>query len=125
MNINSVTSIIIESASEVHNLLGPGFHKDIYRRCLRYEIINRGLKVLDTINFPVRYKELRFDKSYIVDVFVQDLVIVLIIDEENFKELYIKRLYSYMKINNVNSGIIFNFNSIRMAYIIKRIEYTE
>jgi GxxExxY protein len=47
MQINDITSAIIETAIEIHRRLGPGLLETVYRKILAYELRNRGFDVLE------------------------------------------------------------------------------
>lgn len=46
MDLNNVTGTIVDSAIEVHQTLGPGLLEEVYKQCLKEELLLRGLKVL-------------------------------------------------------------------------------
>lgn len=46
MDLNNVTGTIVGSAIEVHQALGPGLLEEVYKQCLKEELLLWGLKVL-------------------------------------------------------------------------------
>jgi len=56
--LNSLTGTIIQSAIEIHRILGPGLLESTYEVCLIYELRIRKLKVEPQKAVPVFYKEL-------------------------------------------------------------------
>jgi len=45
MDINNLSSNVIEAAINVHNELGPGLLESVYRPCLDIELSEMGLNV--------------------------------------------------------------------------------
>ena len=75
-SINNTSFLIIQSAIEIHRVLGPGLLERPYRTCMLYELGERGLKVAAEQVIPVRYKNLVLEGGYRIDLLVQDEVIV-------------------------------------------------
>ena len=45
MEINDITGSIVDAAMKVHTALGPGLLESVYEKCLKHELVKRGLKV--------------------------------------------------------------------------------
>jgi GxxExxY protein len=75
MNGNELSKIIIGCAIEVHKQLGPGLLESAYQECLRYELIQAGLKVDEEVPMPIVYKEIKLDHGYRLDLLVENKVV--------------------------------------------------
>ena len=73
---NVVTEQIIGAAIEIHKELGPALLESAYEQCLCYELSRQELQFRRQVELPVRYKSVRLDCGYRIDVLVEDLVIV-------------------------------------------------
>jgi len=72
---NEVTKSVIGFV-EVHRALGPGLLESAYEECLCYELAQQGLPFARQVPLPVRYKDVKLDCGYRIDLLVDDLVIV-------------------------------------------------
>ncbi len=60
---------------KVHSALGPELLESAYAACLKYELIERGLKVACEVPLPVIYEGVKLDAGYRLDLVVEDTVI--------------------------------------------------
>jgi GxxExxY protein len=58
MELNEISEKIIGAAIQVHITLGPGLLESACGACLKYELTQRGLKVLSQVGLPVIYEKL-------------------------------------------------------------------
>ena len=52
MEINDITSIIIEESIKIHSDLGPGLFESVYEEILSYRLVKRGLNVQKQVAIP-------------------------------------------------------------------------
>ena len=71
-----VTHDIIGSAIEVHQRPGPGLLESACRRCLSFELAERGRRVQDEVTMDPEYKGHRVPCCHRLDLLVDDVVIV-------------------------------------------------
>ena len=55
MEFDSVSKAVIEAAMTVHTALGPGLFEEVYKVCLKHELLKAGLKVFSEVGLPVIY----------------------------------------------------------------------
>jgi GxxExxY protein len=68
--LNALSYKIIGLAIEVHRQLGPGLLESTYQACLFYEIKKAGLKVEKEVSLPIRYKEIKLEQGYRIDLLI-------------------------------------------------------
>ena len=108
--LNKITEAIIGAAIEVHRHLGPGLLESAYRECLRYELLQRGYKVLQEVPLPLKYKDVQLDCGYRLDLLVDDVVIIEIKSVESLASIHEAQMLSYLKISGGKIGLLLNFN---------------
>jgi GxxExxY protein len=86
--INTITEAIIGAAIEVHKALGPGLLESAYQACLSYELLERGHKVEQQKSLAIRYKNVRLDCGYRLDLVVDEKVIVEIKSVETLAPIH-------------------------------------
>ena len=119
--INGITERIIGCAMTVHTRLGPGLLESAYQRCLEYELLKAGLQVEYEKPIPLVYDELNLECGYRLDLLVAGLVIVEVKAKEAFHPVDYAQLLSYLRLSELQVGLLINFHSIRLKDGIKRL----
>jgi GxxExxY protein len=120
MEINEITSIIIEKAIKVHKELGPGLLESAYKECLFYELLQSGLKIEKENPLPLVYHDVKLECGYRVDIVVEDKVIVEIKSIEALADIHTAQVLTYLKLANCKIGLLMNFNVALLKNGIKR-----
>ena len=121
MDINQLTSKILECAYTVHTVLGPGLLESSYEECLFYELRQKGLKVEKQKALPLVYKEVKLDAGYRVDLIVEDKVIIELKSVEAINDVHIAQVLTYLKLSKCKIGLLINFNVKSLKNGIKRL----
>ncbi len=112
MTDNELTYQIRGAIYDVYKALGPGLLESVYEEALAYELQQRGLMV-DKGN--VLKTELR------LDILVEGRVIVELKSVEEMKKVFYKQLLTYLRLMNLNVGILVNFNTDNILESIDRV----
>jgi GxxExxY protein len=108
---SQVGTIIVETAIEVHQILGPGLLETVYETVLAFELTARGLTVQRQVPIRIRYKELAFDEGFRADLIVNGLVIVELKSVETLSSAHRKQLQTYLRLTNKKLGYLLNFGA--------------
>jgi GxxExxY protein len=120
--INKITEIIIGAAMAVHRELGPGLLESTYEACLVYELINPpGLDVERQKELPVRYRGVKIDCGYRIDLLVENKVIVEIKAVEKLTPIHTAQVLTYLKLSGCKVGLLINFNTRVLKDGIRRL----
>ena len=111
---NQITEKIIGCAIEVHKQLGPGLLESAYEECLYYELVKIGMDVKKQLALPLVYKEIKLDAGYRIDFLVENKVIIEIKSVDTIAEIHKAQLMTYMKLANINIGLLINFNVTKL-----------
>jgi GxxExxY protein len=109
-HVNELTHEIIGAAIEVHRHLGPGLLESSYRECLCAELRLRRVGFRKECSLPVRYKGLRVDCAYRVDVLVGESVVVELKAVEALAAIHEAQLLTYLRLGGWKAGLLINFN---------------
>ena len=120
MEFDNLSNKVIGCAIEVHRLLGPGLLESTYEQCLAYEFKLKGIKFKLQHQLPVVYKDIRLDCGYRIDLLVEDELILELKCVEEIKGIHEAQLLTYMKLTNIDKGLLINFNVVRLKNGIKR-----
>jgi GxxExxY protein len=110
MELNDITYKIRGAAFKVHTELGPGLFEKVYKAALKYELEQGGLRVRTEVGVPLVYKELKFDEGYRLDLLVEERVIIEVKSVEALAEVHFKQTLTYMRLTNIEIGLLINFN---------------
>jgi len=110
MLFESLTGEVIEAAMKVHSTLGAGLFEEVYKVCLRHELQKRELKVLSEVGLPVIYDEVKLETGYRIDLLVEDNLIVELKSVERIAPVHKAQLLTYLKLAEIQVGLILNFN---------------
>lgn len=121
MNFDLITEQILGSAYKVHSSLGPGLLESAYQACLTYELKKDGLFVEVEKPLPLIYEEVKLDCGYRLDILVENSVIVELKTVENFTDVHVAQMLTYLRLANKRIGLLINFNTKSLKNGIKRI----
>ncbi len=118
---NDISAEIISAAFEVHTLLGPGLLESVYEKALEQELRLRNLKVETQLEVPVLYKGLELGIGFRLDILVENTVIIELKSIEQLQPIHTAQLLTYLKLRNLQLGLLLNFNLTTMREGIKRV----
>jgi len=111
MTENEIGQLVRNAIYEVYFELGPGLLESTYEYALKYELELLGLSVKSQVILPLVYKGQIIDKSYRLDLLVEDKIIIEIKSVETLTKVHHKQLIGYLKLSNLKLGILVNFNT--------------
>ena len=91
-----------------------------YEQCLAHELTRNGIAFRLQHPQPVRYKDIRLDCGYRIDVFAENKLIIEIKSVEKIKSIHEAQLLTYMKLASVKTELLINFNEIMLKDGLKR-----
>lgn len=110
MKMKDITYDIINCAYEVHNYLGPGLLESVYHKALIYELKSRGYEVESEIPIDIEYKGVNVGKNLRIDILVNEEIILELKSVENVLPVHKKQLLTYLRLLNIQVGLLINFN---------------
>jgi GxxExxY protein len=110
MEINEITGQIVDAAIKVHSKLGPGLFESVYEEVLYYELSKRGLQSKRQVALPVFYDNLKMEVGFRADIMVEEKVLIEITSIETVAPVHKKQLLTYLRLTNLQTGLLINFN---------------
>ncbi len=108
--LDELTYKIVGSAIEVHKELGPGLLESIYHKCLKKELLLRGINFKSEFSIPLLYKNEPLDTELRCDLLIENQIVVELKAVETMMPIFEAQLLTYMKLLEVPKGILINFN---------------
>ncbi len=121
LTLNELTEKIIGAAIKVHRTLGPGFLESVYQAALAYELEKAGIPFEKEKILPVHYEDILLEVGFRCDILVDKRVIVECKSVKEFAPIDHAQLLNYLKISELQVGLLINFNVIKLTDGIKRI----
>ena len=77
MNLNFISSQIIQAAITVHKALGPGLLESVYQKCMVIELDRMEMRVKSEVELPIFYRDQKItDLGFRIDLLVESVIIV-------------------------------------------------
>jgi GxxExxY protein len=121
MTLNELTEKIIGLAIKVHRTLGPGFLESVYQAALAYELEKVNIPFEKEKTLPVPYEDIFLEVGFRCDFLVDKRIIVECKSVKEVTPLDHAQLLNYLKITELQLGLIINFNVLILTKGIKRI----
>ena len=120
MEFDDLSNRVIGCAIEVHRQLGPGLLESAYEQRLAHELNRNGIAFQLQHPQPVRYKDIRLNCGYRIDILVENQLILELKSVDEIKGIHQAQLLTYMKLAGVKIGLLINFNVSKLKDGIKR-----
>jgi GxxExxY protein len=122
MDLNFITSQIIQAAIAVHKALGPGLLESVYQKCMVIELDRMGIRVESELELPIFYRDQKItDLGFRIDLLVESVIIVELESVETVKPVHRKQLLTYLRLAEKEIGLLINFNEVLLKDGISRI----
>jgi GxxExxY protein len=110
--INQLTHEVIGASIEVHRKLGPGLLESAYRKCLRRELLLRGIPYRKEYPLPLEYKGIHLECGYRLDILVAGIVAVEVKSVQALAPIHDAQLLTYLRLGGWRVGLLINFNVV-------------
>jgi GxxExxY protein len=122
MDINELTSRIINAAIVVHRSLGPGLLESVYQKCLLVELEHTGIHAVGEVAVSVIYRnKIIAPDGFRIDLLVEDMVVVELKSVEEVRPVHKKQLLTYLRLADKPMGLLINFNEVLLKNGITRV----
>ncbi len=96
---------------EVYNHLGPGLLESIYEKAMMQELRSNGFSVRNQVAVPVYYKGELISPYMRLDLIIDNKLILELKSVVEFRKLFEKQLFTYLRLMNCGIGYVVNFNT--------------
>ena len=123
MHENEIGTVIVDSAVQLHQDLGPGLLETVYEVTLATTLQKRGLSVERQVAIAIEYEGQRFDEGFRADLIVAGKVIVELKSVEKLHAAHKKQVLTYLRLTGLKLGYLLNFGAALMKDGITRIAH--
>lgn len=121
MEVDEITEIIVDTALRIHKGLGPGLLESVYEAVLSVKLVEKGLKVNRQVPIDFVYEGITFKEGFRLDLLVEYKVIVELKSVEKIIPVHSKQVFTYLKLMNLEVGLLINFGESLLKNGINRI----
>lgn len=121
LNENELAHTIIGLAIDVHRILGPGFHKDVYIECLKHEFLTNQIQAKFDVPMEIAYKEIVLESAHRIDCLVEDRLLLKFEASEQISEVLVNAVVRSLRQGQFKLGLVINFHSPLLKNGIRRI----
>jgi len=121
VELNALTSIVIEECIGIHRNLGPGLLESVYETVLMGALVRRGLKVDRQVPVDIEYDGMKFPAAFRMDILVENALVLEIKSVDRLSNLHAKQLLTYLRLTDSRLGLLLNFSGETMKEGIRRI----
>lgn len=110
MTENEISKVIVDSAIEVHRVLGgPGLIESVYEEAMVEELSVRGMKVDRQLFVPIVYKGKTLASPLRLDLKVHGLVLVDNKAVAEWNPVFEAQMLTYLRLTKLKLGLVINF----------------
>lgn len=121
MDIEKLATIVVDCGFHIHREVGPGLLKSVYETVLANRLIQRGLVVERQKSIAIRIDDMDFGDGYRADLLVGNKLLVEIKSVEKFAPVHVKQVMTYLRLMNLQLGLLINFGSDTFRESTKRV----
>lgn len=120
MDLNHLTSEVIDSSIKIHKLYGPGLLESVYEELLCFELRQKNIEFEKQKPFSIMHEGHKIDLGFRIDLWVNKQIIVELKAVEKIIPVHKAQILSYMKLTNSPLGLLINFNEALLKNGINR-----
>jgi iron complex transport system substrate-binding protein len=121
MNVEEVSSVVVDTAFHLHRDLGPGLLESVYEAVLARMLERRGLRVERQKSVAFDFDGMYFDEGLRVDLLVEDCLLIELKSVERLAPVHGKQLLTYLRLLNLPVGLLINFGAATFKEGVKRV----
>lgn len=121
LQINEVTSIVIDACIRIHREIGPGLLESVYEVILTKRLQARGLLVQRQVPIPIVIDGESFGEGFRADLLVNGLVIIELKSVQDLSPVHFKQVQTYLRLMDLRIGLLINFGDETLVNGLHRI----
>ena len=109
-SLNNLSHEVIGSCFDVHKALGPGMLESVYLDLLCFDLELKGIAYEREKELSLKYKGRNFNTKLRADLVVENSLILELKSVQEMHPIYEAQIMTYMKLTNIEVGLLINFN---------------
>ena len=125
MEAEELSLIAINTAMNIHRKLGPGLMESIYEEVFYIELLKQNVQVERQKTIPIYWDGRLLKNNLKVDLILGEKLIVELKTVECLNEVHFKQLLTYLRLSNIELGLLINFKVPMLKNGIRRVINTK
>ncbi len=121
ISIDRVSGAVVNECIRIHRELGPGLLESVYESVLAAALTRQGLEVDRQLPVDIKYDGLSLPAAFRIDLLIEKVLVVEIKSVERLSNLHAKQLLTYLRLTNLEVGLLLNFSGETMKEGIRRV----
>ena len=121
MNVEDISSVVVDTAFQLHRDMGPGLLESVYEAVLARMLERRGLRVERQKAASFDFDGMHFDEGLRVDLLVDGCFVVELKSVEKLSPVHAKQLLTYLRLLNLPVGLLINFGAATFKEGVRRV----
>lgn len=105
-----ISRIVVDICLKIHKQYGAGLFESVYEEIFFYEWNKLNLKLIRQKGVKVIHEGVDMGIGFIPDLIVCDKMIIEFKSVESMAEVHYKQVQTYLRITNLELGLLINFN---------------
>ena len=118
--LDQVARVVVEAATDVLGILGPGLLESVYEQAMSVELGLRGVRFARQVPLAVTYKNVAIGEARL-DLLVADRLVVELKACQQLLALHLAQVLSYLKASKRSLGLLINFNVCLLRQGVRRV----
>lgn len=94
--------------------------ESVYETCLVKLLKDEGVNVKTQVQIPIVFRNERLDKTFIIDMLIDNVLVVEIKAVEKILPVHEAQLVTYLKLSGKKLGLLINFNADLLKNGVRR-----
>ncbi len=112
---------VLDAATSVHRLLGPGLLESVYELALMVELSEFAIQARRQVEIPVLYRGNHLGAGFRADIIVAECLLLEIKCVDHFQPVHLAQVITYLKLLQFKRGFLLNFNTRLLKEGIQRV----
>ena len=121
MDLNEISSRIVDAALRIHRELGPGLLESVYEVVLADLLSREGLEIERQKPIPIQAFGKSFEEGFRADLILGRLVLVELKSIELLSKAHRKQVLTYLRLGGLRLGLLINFGGELLKGNIERV----
>ena len=122
MELDDITGAVVAEAIRIHRRPGPRLLESVYEQLLERTLQRCGMRVERQVGIDFTYDGIEFKDGFRIDLLVERRVILEVKSlDRGLAPVHTKQLLTYLRLTNLQVGLILNFGCATMKEGIKRV----
>ena len=119
-DFEGISKEVVDCCFKVHQKLGSGLLESLYEEPLCIEMERKNIPFEVQKEIPVFYDGCKLKKSCRLDILVNNQIILELKAVDRILPIHEAQIITYLKITNLKTGFLINFNEPYFKQAIKR-----